>query len=57
MTVESQVADTPRTSSSDAVLSSSHGVIGMKERADLLGGSAQIGRADNTWTVRVSIPL
>lgn len=57
MTVESQVADTPRASSSDAVLSSSHGVIGMKERADLLGGSAHIGQTDNTWTARVSIPL
>lgn len=57
MTVESQVADAPKTSSSDAALSSSHGVIGMQERAELLGGSAEIGQTDNTWTVRVAIPL
>lgn len=41
----------------DPALSSRQGLIGIQERAQVLGGSAEAGAQGSTWTVRAQLPV
>ncbi|WP_454085904.1 sensor histidine kinase [Georgenia sp. Marseille-Q6866] len=55
LTVESEVAPARRRMSPE--LGTGQGIIGMQERAALLGGEAIIGPVGSTWSVQVALPL
>lgn len=57
ISVESSTSQVPRVSGTDFALSSGQGVVGIKERAELLGGTATAGREGDTWSVKASLPL
>ena len=56
LSVESETAPGPTRRRVDPALTSGQGVLGMRERAALLGGQATIGPVGQTWTVRVALP-
>ncbi len=55
LTVESEVA--PSRGRVSPELATGQGIIGMQERAALLGGEAIIGPVGQTWSVQVALPL
>lgn len=57
LSVKSRMAASPVVPPKDEALSSQQGLLGMTERAKLLGGSARIGRSGDTWLVTASLPL
>lgn len=57
LTVESEMGPQPARRRVDPELTSGQGLIGMRERAALLGGEATIGAVGRTWSVQVVLPL
>lgn len=57
ISVDSRTARVPRVPGTDDALSSGQGVLSIRERAELLGGTATVGRVSDTWSVRANLPL
>lgn len=51
ITVENEVSAT------SAAVNGGHGLLGIRERAHLLGGRLTTGRDDGQWRLRVELPL
>jgi signal transduction histidine kinase len=52
-----QAPPSPREALAVGPASSGHGLIGMRERAELVGGSAAAGAQDGRWHVRAELPI
>jgi len=53
-----EVTDSGGTGASDALASGGHGLVGMRERVEMLHGTVQAGQLDGGgWAVRAALPL